>query len=146
MLKKIFEPIRIGSMTLENRLVVPAMASNYSNVEGTATEQLIAYHEAKAKGKWGLIITEDYRISPEAGASAALPGLWDDSQIEGHRELTERVHAAGGKIVAQIYHAGWESKRSFTGEKPCGVAAVKNLAMAEMPEPLSIEKIQRIIH
>ncbi len=145
MLKKIFEPIRIGSMTLENRLVVPAMASNYSNVEGTATEQLIAYHEAKAKGKWGLIITEDYRISPEAGASAALPGLWDDSQIEGHRELTERVHAAGGKIVAQIYHAGWESKRSFTGEKPCGVAAVKNLAMAEMPEPLSIEKIQRII-
>lgn len=145
MLKKIFEPIKIGSMTLENRLVVPAMASNYSNIEGNATEQLIAYHEAKAKGKWGLIITEDYRISPEAGASAALPGLYNDSQIEGHKKLTDRVHAVGGKIVAQIYHAGWESKRSFTGECPFSVTAVKKQSMAEMPEALSVEKIQKII-
>ena len=60
MLKKIFEPIQIGTMTLKNRLVVPAMASNYSNEEGMATEQLIGYHEAKAKGGWGLIIVEDY--------------------------------------------------------------------------------------
>lgn len=132
-------------MKLKNRMVVPAMASNFSNVAGTATEQLIAYHEAKAKGGWGLIITEDYRISPEAGASAALPGLYEDSQITGHRQLTERVHAAGGKIAAQIYHAGWESKRDLLGIRPVGVAAVKQYVMADMPEALTVAQIQNII-
>lgn len=145
MLKKIFEPIQIGAMTLKNRLVVPAMASNYSNVEGMATEQLIGYHEAKAKGGWGLIIVEDYRICPEAGASAKLPGLYEDKQIPSHQELTRRVHEAGGKIVAQIYHAGWESKREFVGACPVGVAAVKNLNMVDMPQALTIEQIHIIV-
>ena len=85
-LKKIFEPIQIGTMTLKNRLVVPAMASNYSNEEGMATEQLIGYHEAKAKGGWGLIIVEDYRICPEAGASAKLPGLYNPTRPCGWRK------------------------------------------------------------
>jgi len=145
MLKKIFEPIQIGSLTVKNRLVVPAMASNYSNLEGLATEQLIGYHEAKAKGGWGLIIVEDYRVCPEAGASAKLPGLYDDKQIPSHQELTRRVHAAGGKIVAQIYHAGWESKREFVGACPVSVAAVKNLAMANMPQALTVEQIHVIV-
>ena len=145
MLKKIFEPIQIGTMTLKNRLVVPAMASNYSNEEGMATEQLIGYHEAKAKGGWGLIIVEDYRICPEAGASAKLPGLYNDTQIPSHQELTRRVHAAGGKIVAQIYHAGWESKREFVGACPVGVAAVKNLNMTDMPQALTVEQIRTIV-
>lgn len=145
MFKKIFEPIQIGTMVLKNRLIVPAMASNYSNEEGMATEQLIGYHEAKAKGGWGLIIVEDYRICPEAGASAKLPGLYNDNQIPSHQELTRRVHAAGGKIVAQIYHAGWESKREFVGACPVGVAAVKNLNMADMPQALTVEQIHVIV-
>lgn len=145
MLKKIFEPIQIGSLTIKNRLVVPAMASNYSNLEGLATEQLIGYHEAKAKGGWGLIIVEDYRVCPEAGASAKLPGLYDDKQIPSHQELTRRVHEAGGKVVAQIYHAGWESKKEFVGACPVSVAAVKNLAMASMPQALTVEQIHTIV-
>ena len=60
MLKKIFEPITINQLTLKNRLVVPAMVSKYTTQDGFATEQYIAYHEAKAKGGWGLIIAEDY--------------------------------------------------------------------------------------
>lgn len=143
--KKIFTPITIGSLEVKNRLVVSAMVTHYCDEEGCATERYIAYHEAKAKGGWGLIITEDYRIAPEAGASPTLPGLWCDEQIPSHRELTERIHQAGGKIVAQIYHAGWDSKRALTGVKPIGVTAVKNQIMADMPEALSKEQIQTLI-
>lgn len=145
MYKKIFEPIQIGTMQVKNRLVVPAMVTHYCDDEGMATERFIAYHEAKAKGGWGLIITEDYRIVAEAGASPTLPGLYHDEQIASHRKLTDRIHQAGGKIVAQIYHAGWDSKRALTGVKPVGVCAVKNQAMADMPEELSKEQIQEII-
>lgn len=143
--KMMFEPIQIGKTTIKNRFVVPAMASNFSNEEGMATEQLIAYHEAKALGGWGLIIVEDYRISPEAGASAKLPGLYNYWQIASHKELTKRVHEAGAKIFAQIYHAGWESKKEFIGATPLGVAPVKNVNMKDMPHALTISEIKEII-
>lgn len=68
--KNMFDTIKIDKMEIKNRFVVPAMASNFSNEECMATEQLIAYHEVKARGGWGLIIVEDYRIFPEAGISA----------------------------------------------------------------------------
>ena len=92
-------------------MVVPAMVTKYCTVDGFATEQYISYHEAKAKGGWGLIIAEDYRIAPNTGASAILPGLFTEEHIQSHRELTRRVHAAGGKIFAQIYHAGLQANR-----------------------------------
>lgn len=144
-MKKIFEPINVGVLKLKNRMIVPAMVSNYCNEDGMATEKFIAYHETKAKGDWGLIIAEDYRIAEEAGASAKLPGLYDDSQIASHKKLTQRVHDAGGKIVAQIYHAGWESKKAFVGADPVGVVTVKNYAMPDMPKALTIDQIHHIV-
>ncbi len=55
MLKNLFSPIEIGKVRISNRLVVPAMVMNYCREDGTATEKYIAYHEAKARGGWGLI-------------------------------------------------------------------------------------------
>lgn len=144
MLTHIFEPLTIGPLTLKNRLIVPAMVTNYCTADGLATERFIAYHEAKARGGWALIITEDYRIAPEAGASANLPGLYQDSQIASHRQLTDRVHQAGSKIIAQIYHAGWDSPQTLTGQAPSGVTHTKNQSMADQPQPLSIAQIQQL--
>ena len=59
---------------------------------------MVKYHEEKAKGGWGLIITEDYIVTPEAGNCQKLLGLWDDAQIEGNKKLTEAVHKHGSKI------------------------------------------------
>ena len=106
---KVFEPFKINQMELKNRMVVSAMVTNYCSEDGMATEKFIAYHEHKAKGGWGLIITEDYAVTPTAGGFKKLPGLWEDGQIESHKELTRRIHEAGGKIAAQIYHAGRET-------------------------------------
>ena len=55
--KEIFKPGKIGKMEVPNRLVVPAMATMYADEDGKITDRLIAYHEAKARGGWGLIIT-----------------------------------------------------------------------------------------
>lgn len=47
-------------------------------------------------------------------------------QIESHKELTRRIHEAGGKIAAQIYHAGRETSSAITGEQPIGPSALKD--------------------
>ena len=57
---KVFEPFKLGNLELKNRMVVSAMVTNYCSPDGRATEKFIAYHEHKARGGWGLIITEDY--------------------------------------------------------------------------------------
>lgn len=95
---KVFEPFKINQMELKNRMVVSAMVTNYCSEDGMATEKFIAYHEHKAKDGWGLIITEDYAVTPTAGGFKKLPRLWEDGQIESRKELTRRIHEAGGKI------------------------------------------------
>lgn len=144
MTKKLWEPITINTMTLKNRMIVSAMVTSYADAQGMATEKYIAYHEAKAKGGWGLIITEDYIISPTAGASAPLPGLYNEAQVVSHRQLTERVHRAGGKIAAQLYHAGRESSSAVTGVQPLAPSAIKDPTMPEQPRALSIAEIEEI--
>lgn len=145
MLNHVFSPISIGNMVVKNRLVVPPMVSNYANEDGTCTEQFISYHEEKAKGGWGLIIVEDYKINPEAGGFVKLPGLWDDSQIESHQQLTERVHQHGAKIAAQIYHAGRETCADITGVQPVAPSAIPDPVVNAMPRELSVEEIQQLV-
>lgn len=138
---KVFEPFKINQMELKNRMVVSAMVTNYCSEDGMATEKFIAYHEHKAKGGWGLIITEDYAVTPTAGGFKKLPGLWEDGQIESHKELTRRIHEAGGKIAAQIYHAGRETSSAITGEQPIGPSALKDQTMPETPREMTVEEI-----
>ncbi len=142
---KVFEHFHIGTLELKNRLVVSAMVTNYCEPDGSATEKFIAYHEHKAKGGWGLIITEDYAIAPKAGGFVRLPGLWEDEQIKIHRALTERVHAAGGKIAAQIYHAGRETSSFVTGQQPVGPSAIREPSMPETPRALTVQEIHDVV-
>ena len=143
---KLFEPGRIGNLEIKNRMVVSAMVSNYCTEDGMPTEKFIAYHEHKAKGGWGLIITEDYAISPTAGGFKKLPGLWEDAQIEPHKAFTNRIHAAGGKICVQIYHAGRETSSKITGVQCVAPSALKDPTMDEMPKELTIDEIHTIIN
>lgn len=142
---KAFEPFRIGKLELKNRLVVSAMVTNYCYPDGTPAEKYLAYHEHKARGGWGLIITEDCAIAPKAGGFTRLPGLWEGSQIQPHQELTRRVHQAGGKIVVQIYHAGRETSSSITGERPVAPSPIREPSMPETPRELTVEEIHQLV-
>lgn len=145
MLKHVFSPITIGTMVVKNRLVVPPMVSNYANQDGTCSEQFIRYHEEKAKGGWGLIIVEDYKINPEAGGFVKLPGLWHDGQIASHKRLTDRVHQHGAKIAAQIYHAGRETCAEITGVQPVAPSAIPDPVVNAMPRELTVAEIRQLV-
>lgn len=143
--KKLLEPLKIRSMELKNRMVVPAMVTNFANEDGTPTEKFMAYHEAKARGGWGLIITEDFTVEENAGGYKCLPSLCRDDLIEPYHAFTDRIHKAGGKIAAQIYHAGRETTSAVTGSKPIAPSAIKEPTIEEIPEAMSLSRINELI-
>lgn len=141
----IFTPLQVGSVTIPNRLFVAPMVSDFCDDDGMATEQYIAYHEEKAKGGWGLIITEDYAVC-KSGRGYITAGLWKDEQIESHRKLTERVHAHGSKIFAQIYHAGRQVHGKVPHEGlPFAPSAVSCPLVQQGAQALTIEQIKTIV-
>lgn len=145
MLQKVFEPFTVRNLTIRNRLVVPAMVTNYCNEDGTATERYIAYHETKAKGGFGLIITEDYAVLPSGRAYKYVAGLWNDDQIAGHSELTKRVHQHGAQIFAQIYHCGRQTRPAIIGETPIAPSPIASHPNVIVPRELSGNEIEKII-
>ncbi|MCT4507698.1 MAG: FAD-dependent oxidoreductase [Tepidibacter sp.] len=145
MLKKVFESIRVGNLEIKNRFVVPSMVVSLCNEDGTITERFIDYHEAKAKGGFGLIITENYAITPAGRGFKYMGCIWNDEQMELNKELTKRVHKHGAKIALQIIHAGRETSSSLTGMKIVAPSAIPDPVIGEMPHPLTEEEIKRII-
>ena len=93
---KVFEPFKINQMELKNRMVVLVMVTNYCSEDGMATEKFIAYHEHKAKGGWGLIITEDYLVLYRMSAVEYVPG---GLEIEESKILARLVEEAGADCI-----------------------------------------------
>lgn len=146
MFDHVFSPMTVRGKTIKNRFTVPAMVTDYCNLDGTATERYIAYHEEKAKGGWGLIITEDYNVSPEGHGFKATAGLWNDDQIPSHSELPKRVHKYGATILAQIYHCGRQTNSgAIPGLKPRSSSAMICPFGDEMPIPLTTEEVKEMV-
>ena len=145
MYRKLFTPCRIGSIEVPNRLVVPAMVSNMCTADGCVTERYIAYHEAKAKGGWGLIITEDYAVDEKGKGYRFIAGLWNDAQIAGQKQFTDRIHRYESKVVAQIYHAGRQTKRAVIGEQPIAPSAIPCPWCRDLPREMTIAEIRKTV-
>jgi len=147
MLNSLFSPFELKGKTVKNRLTVPAMVTNYCNEDGTATERYIAYHEEKARGGWGLIITEDYAVDPLGRGFKNVAGLWDDSQIESHKELPNRVKAHGSTILAQIYHAGRQTNAGVIGAEaiPVAPSAIMCPFGTTLPRALTTAEVKEIV-
>lgn len=109
---KLLEPIRINSIAVPNRVVVPAMVTRLSGEDGYVNDGIIDRYVRYAQGHVGLIVVEAMAI--HSSKSGPLLRISDDTFIPGHRELVNRVHDAGpSKIVPQIIHfmkvarSGW---------------------------------------
>jgi 2,4-dienoyl-CoA reductase-like NADH-dependent reductase (Old Yellow Enzyme family)/thioredoxin reductase len=147
MLKKLFSEFSLKGKTVKNRLVVPAMVTNFCDESGNGnlTEKYIAYHEAKAKGGFGLIITEANLVTEYDRAFSKPAGLWNDIQIKSHTELTKRVHAHGTLILAQLIHNGRQTNERAAGGKIYAPSSIKDPLSPDMPVELTIEMIEELV-
>ena len=100
----LFDPIELGAIRAANRVLMAPLTRTRSDDNHVPTEMMIDYYRQRAGA--GLIISEATGISPQGLGWPNAPGLWSDAQIEAWKPITEAVHEAGGKIIAQLWHQG----------------------------------------
>lgn len=120
----LFETIQIGSLTIPNRFVMPAIESGTTTLQHTFSEQSIEYYRARVRGGFGLIIADYMAVSEDGIGVKTEAGLWDDCFISEHKKLTDAVHEEGGIIFAQLHHSGLMCVKENTGVEPKGPSAI----------------------
>ncbi len=143
---RLFSPLKIGSCTIKNRIV----SSGHDTVmieRGKITEQLIAYHAARAEGGVGLIIVQVAGVHESARYTAHILMAIDDSCIAGYATLATTLHKSGTKVFGQLFHPGREVMESQDGSSPVALApsAVPNERFHVMPRALRVTEIEEII-
>ncbi len=142
----LFSPIAIGSLQLKNRIVSTGHETHLAE-QGQIGDALIAYHEARARGGAGLIITEVALTHP-SGVFVAHPIRVDqDDCIPGYRRLAEVIHGHGSGLIAQLFHPGREIVASEDGTAPVSysASAVPNERFHVFPRAMTPELIALVI-
>jgi 2,4-dienoyl-CoA reductase-like NADH-dependent reductase (Old Yellow Enzyme family)/pyruvate/2-oxoglutarate dehydrogenase complex dihydrolipoamide dehydrogenase (E3) component len=140
----LFSPFSIGTLEVQNRIVMPPMATRYATLEGFATDRQIAYYVERARGGVGYITVEHTGIHEQGKAHPNMLLISSDehaSRIEG---LIEAVHSAGGKIIVQINHAGRQTSSAITGSPIVGPSPIPCPTRDEIPRELSTGEIEEI--
>lgn len=121
----LFQPYCLGDLALPNRIVMPPMTRSRASQPGDVPNDLMAAYYAQRAGA-GLIISEGTWISPLGKGYAWTPGMHTPAQVAGWRKVTTAVHAAGGRIFAQLWHVGRLSHTSLlNGQAPVSSSAIQ---------------------
>ena len=132
-MSSLFDPIKIGDIALANRIVMAPLTRNRA-IEGNRPGPMtVEYYRQRASA--GLIIAEASQISPMAQGYLDTPGIYSPEQVAGWRQVTDAVHAAGGKIVLQLWHVGRISHSSLL---PDGAAPVSSTS--KRPEAMTFTR------
>jgi N-ethylmaleimide reductase len=119
----LFNPVTAGDLQLANRIVMAPLTRNRAP-DAIPTALMAEYYAQRASA--GLLISEATAISQQGQGYSDVPGLYGSEQIDGWKKVTKAVHAAGGKIVVQLWHVG---RISHTSLQPDGAAPVAPSAL-----------------
>ena len=118
----LFDPIRLGAIAAPNRVLMAPLTRGRATAAHVPTPIMAQYYAQRASA--GLIISEATGISRQGLGWVYAPGLWSEEQMRAWRPITEAVHHAGGRIVAQLWHMGRVVHSSFMdGERPVSASA-----------------------
>lgn len=141
----LFSPIQIGPMQVKNRFVVPPMANNFANTDGTLSERSLQYYQERAKGGFGLITIEASVVDPTSKAGHHKPCLFDDSVTDSFGAVGNACHTFGAKVSVQLQHAGPEGNSTISGHPLRAASAIPAAPGKEIPVPLTVEEIHALV-
>ncbi|PKM90929.1 MAG: NADH oxidase [Firmicutes bacterium HGW-Firmicutes-12] len=141
------KPLQVGPVLLNNRLVMPPMATAKAEADGMVSQAILDYYEEKSQGGYiSLIIVEHSFISQEGKASKNQLSIADDNVIENLKKLAEIIHQNKAKGVMQINHAGSATEEEIIGMRPVGPSPIVNLRKGkDVPHELTKKEIAEII-
>jgi len=142
----LLKPLENCMLTLNNRLVMPPMATSKSKEDGKVSKDILDYYDEKSRGGYiSLIIIEHSFIAQKGKASARQLSVADNSTVEELKKLSNIIHKNGSKTVMQINHAGSATSIAVTGLDTVGPSAIANPRIGNVPKELTIKEIKDII-
>jgi N-ethylmaleimide reductase len=152
----LLQPFLFGDLTLPNRIVMAPLTRMRAPLEGAVPNALMReYYEQRATA--GLIITEGTFVSDQARGWFGAPGVYTEAQRKGWEGITSAVHAAGGRMIVQLWHQGSVSNAVLigNGRLPLAPSAMNpdqqvhtdygTTELTSVPEAMSLEDIQQTI-
>ncbi|TDU31769.1 2,4-dienoyl-CoA reductase-like NADH-dependent reductase (Old Yellow Enzyme family) [Panacagrimonas perspica] len=148
----LFDPIRVGAIDCPNRIWMAPLTRGRGTREHVPTDLMVTYYTQRASA--GLIISEATGISEEGSGWPYAPGLWSTEQATQWKKVTDSVHAAGGRIFAQLWHMGRVVHPSLHGVHPVSSSATVAPGKAHTYEgrqpyvearPLALDEIPRLL-
>jgi len=151
---KLFEPYKLGPITLPNRLVMAPLTRNRAVAGLVPSPLAVDYYGQRASA--GLLVTEASQISQQGQGYQDTPGIYSKEQVAGWRKVTDRVHERGGRIFIQLWHVGRISHTSLqpNGGAPVAPSAIRakgktfvggTFADVSEPRALTLEEIPGIV-
>jgi N-ethylmaleimide reductase len=153
MTSPLFQPLKLGALTLPNRILMAPLTRGRATADGVPTELMAKYYAQRATA--GLLIAEATAISWRGYGWVRAPGIYTAAHVNGWRNVTKAVHKAGGRIFLQLWHMGRTSHPDFLGGAlpvaPSAIAAEGECATPlgkkpyVVPHALTIEEIRTTI-
>lgn len=150
----LFDPIKLGALDLPNRIFMAPLTRVRATPDGQVPTDMQREHYVQ-RASAGLIFAEATCVSRRAVGYVGVPGIWSDEQTAAWKKIVDGVHAAGGRIVLQLWHAGRVShSKLINGQlplapspiKPAGhVALLRPITEYETPHALTLAEIPGII-
>ena len=151
---KLLDTYSLKGLQLQNRMAMAPMTRSRATIDGLVGDMHVAYYVQRASA--GLIISEGINISAQGQGSPLTPGIWYDAQEAAWRTVTDAVHAAGGRIYAQLWHTGRVGHSLVKGgELPVAPSAIaiqgqqtytsQGLQDFETPRALSTEEVKQVV-
>src|SRR5579864_7140832 len=143
---RLFEPFKLGPITLPNRLVMAPLTRNRALAGMVPNPLAVEYYGQRATA--GLLVTEATQISQQGQGYQDTPGIYSKEQVAGWRKITDRVHERGGRIFIQLWHVGRISHTLLQpgGGKPVAPSAIRakgktfvNGTFTDISEPRALE-------
>ncbi|MBK5247111.1 MAG: FAD-dependent oxidoreductase [Peptostreptococcaceae bacterium] len=143
-MQKLFTPIKIGSMEVKNRFMMAPMENGLAHFGGEVSDRLVNFFVDRVERGVGIIITGSISISPEGSGLPTQLAIYDEKFIAGLTRLCDEIHNAGGKIGAQLYHAGRQATAAVTGIQPIAPTAMPCSILGNDPREMTLEDMEDI--
>ena len=130
----LFAPLQVGALSLPNRVIMAPLTRCRADAGRVPSAQAVEYYRQRASA--GMILTEATAVSPMGVGYPATPGIWSDEQTAGWRRVVETVHAAGGRILLQLWHVGRISDPIYLdGNLPVAPSAIAPQGTVSLVRP-----------
>ncbi len=145
-LKRIFEPVQIGTLHLPNRIVMAPMFSQFASAKGEVTDRMLHYYKKRAESGVGLLMVETTCVDYPLGTFTRELRLDDDIFVPRLAEMVSLIHSYNTKVSIQLHHAGRQTYVAATGGlTPVGPSEVPSGTPGLLSRALTIDEIKTLV-